>query len=555
MAYVVPNSTVVLLQNISLSPDYNEGTVSYASKEAQYNDMYAHKLLEWDRCTYVGKNKQTGTIRLESVQGSLMQRATYMMFKNTSYEDKWFYAFVTDVTWVNNVTWEVSFILDVMQTYQFDYTYNECFIDRMHSRTDNVGDNIIEENLETGEYIANYVDEITDYANVEPVVCCVLDHEGHQVTADDETLTFFKVDGIQIGACLYRTNKMDNVSKFFKNASEAPDSVIDYYAVPTAFATDGGDTIQIKGTASVKTKVVNKPQTSGKLYAYTPRNNKLFTYPYCYLRATDLSGNTCNYRYELFDGTTCNFEYTCTRLPNPEGFMYPTNYAGIINNYDEGLSINDFPKCSYIIDTYKAWLAQTANSRTLQQIGLGASIAAGVGLGMAGFSTAGTMGAMGAGATLNGLTVEEQISKGGQLYNAMSTGAKMSGGGLAGVLGMMARQEDHKVNSQRAVGNKSTNALTMLGQHIIQLQSMCIQQQYAKAIDSFFDKYGYKQNTIGVPNQRIRPHWTYIKTVGCNVEASLPASIVAQINEIHDAGITFWKSLDEIGNYSLDNRV
>ena len=49
MAYVVPNSTVVLLQNISLSPDYNEGTVSYASKEAQYNDMYAHKLLEWDR--------------------------------------------------------------------------------------------------------------------------------------------------------------------------------------------------------------------------------------------------------------------------------------------------------------------------------------------------------------------------------------------------------------------------------------------------------------------------------------------------------------------------
>ena len=281
----------------------------------------------------------------------------------------------------------------------------------------------------------------------------------------------------------------------------------------------------------------------------------MFTYPYCYLRATDLSGNTCNYRYELFDGTTCNFEYTCTRLPNPEGFMYPTNYAGIINNYDEGLSINDFPKCSYIIDTYKAWLAQTANSRTLQQIGLGASIVAGVGLGMAGFATASTMGAMGTGATLNGLTVEEQIGKGGQLYNAMSTGAKMSGGGLAGVLGMMARQEDHKVNSQRAVGNKSTNALTMLGQHIIQLQSMCIQQQYAKAIDSFFDKYGYKQNTIGIPNQRIRPHWTYIKTVGCNVEASLPASIVAQINEIHDAGITFWKSLDEIGNYSLDNRI
>ena len=146
MAYVVPNSTVVLLKNISLTPTY-ENTVNYDNATDQYNDMYAHKLGQWDRCTYVGKNKQQGTIRLESTQGLLMQQATYMMFKNTSYEDKWFYAFVTDVTWVNNVTWEVSFILDVMQTYYFDFTYEKCLIERQHVTDDSIGANLIEEKL------------------------------------------------------------------------------------------------------------------------------------------------------------------------------------------------------------------------------------------------------------------------------------------------------------------------------------------------------------------------------------------------------------------------
>ena len=150
MAYVIPNSTVVLLKNISLTPNY-ENTVDYDNATAQYNDMYAHKLAQWDRCTYVGKNKQQGTTRLESTQGLLMQQATYMMFKNTNYENKWFYAFVTDVTWVNNVAWEVSFILDVMQTYYFDFTYEKCFIERAHTKDTAIGSNIVDEKLDTGD--------------------------------------------------------------------------------------------------------------------------------------------------------------------------------------------------------------------------------------------------------------------------------------------------------------------------------------------------------------------------------------------------------------------
>lgn len=554
MVYVIPNSTVVLLKNISLTPAY-ENTVDYANADDQYNDMYTHKLGQWDRCTYVGKNKQQGTIRLESTRGLLMQQATYMMFKNTNYENKWFYAFVTDVTWVNNVTWEVSFILDVVQTYYFDFTYSRCFIERQHSVTDKVGDNIIDEGFETGEYIANYVDEITDYAATEVVVCARLDHEGNEVTGDSDILPTPVVDGVHIGSAIWRIEHIKNESKFFQNASNAPDSVIDFYNIPTAFA---GDTGQISGNPPILKKTVKKPHnSSGKLHTYTPRNNKLFTYPYCYLRATDLSGNTINYRYELFNSSDCTFDYTCTRLPNPEGYMYPNNYSNIAKNYDEGLSINDFPRGSYPIDSYKAWLAQTANSRVLQMLGASGSAIAGF---------AGTLGGLyaSAGSTLSG-TASNFISTSGADYSMLgSAGAGgmaalpnnpvMGAGGIGAVLGLMAQKEDHKVNSQRAIGNKSTSAIAMLGKHVIQLQSLCVQENYAKAIDDFFDKYGYKQNIIAVPNIKARPHWNYIKTVGCDVKASLPAQLVGQINKIHDNGITFWKNLDSVGDYSLDNK-
>ena len=90
--------------------------------------------------------------------------------------------------------------------------------------------------------------------------------------------------------------------------------------------------------------------------------------------------------------------------------------------------------------------------------------------------------------------------------------------------------------------------------HYIALYRMCIKPYFAKKIDDYFTKYGYAINELGYPNPKARPHFTFIKTVGCDVKASLPSQLVEQINSIHDNGITFWKNLDSIGDYSLDNR-
>ena len=72
-------------------------------------------------------------------------------------------------------------------------------------------------------------------------------------------------------------------------------------------------------------------------------------------------------------------------------------------------------------------------------------------------------------------------------------------------------------------------------------------------IDSYFDSFGYAIRKVGTPNMNARPHWTYCKTIGCVVHGDLPADDARQIERMFDNGIRFWKNVDELGNYSLDN--
>ena len=58
---------------------------------------------------------------------------------------------------------------------------------------------------------------------------------------------------------------------------------------------------------------------------------------------------------------------------------------------------------------------------------------------------------------------------------------------------------------------------------------------------------------LAVPQMNNRPHWTYVKTAGARIEGDLPQDATKEIEDIFDNGSTFWKNMNEVGNYSLDN--
>lgn len=88
------------------------------------------------------------------------------------------------------------------------------------------------------------------------------------------------------------------------------DQIIDIYEVPdftTGDEVSSTGSVEIKDTHSIM-KTISKPY-SKIANTYTPKNNKLFTYPYKYLKATNHAGNIANYRYENFLSDDCVLMY------------------------------------------------------------------------------------------------------------------------------------------------------------------------------------------------------------------------------------------------------
>ncbi len=69
----------------------------------------------------------------------------YIMYQNTNFSNKWFYAFINRIEWASNSSTRLYCSTDCIQTWFFDITYYQSFIERQHSTTDTAGDNIVPE--------------------------------------------------------------------------------------------------------------------------------------------------------------------------------------------------------------------------------------------------------------------------------------------------------------------------------------------------------------------------------------------------------------------------
>ena len=95
----IPDGEVKVLTNIPLDPDYNH-TIFFASETARtaYFESHASSYYSFDKMIYI---RQTGRVRAP-VSGDLFQNCNYMMYRNKQYLDKWFYAFIKQIYYIND---------------------------------------------------------------------------------------------------------------------------------------------------------------------------------------------------------------------------------------------------------------------------------------------------------------------------------------------------------------------------------------------------------------------------------------------------------------------
>lgn len=519
--YIEPNTTIRVLSNVPLDPSFDH-TIYFESAGAQATYFQSKTKYTLDRQSY--QRVQRGYMRI-NIQAESLYDCNYVMFQNTAFGSKWFYAFIKSVEYINNNVSQIEFKLDVMQTWFFDYTLDKCFVEREHSETDDLFGNIVVENLDLGdEYVCNAKDTF-DMNNM--AVCALITRKTTEGTAVSRTINNIYTP-IHIIAGVPSTDppSMDYLLDQYQE-----DEIIAVYQYPSILG-DAGTTTP--GSYS-KTIEVNLTTIDG----YTPHNKKLFSYPYNFLLVSNNSGQTATYKWEDWHtgtmvGTRGAFQIKGVFVSTPAVICYPRNYRGIMDSYDDGLVLSNFPQCPWAGDIFKAWWAQNKAS----------------------FVTSGitsVLGAAGSG-VMSGI-VATAVSANpalGVASAAVSTGISVA----STIANSVAKVQDIKNTPSQTHGQTQTDSLNPgIGRVQFDFYSMSIKNQYARVIDDYFDRYGYSTKRNKVPNRNVRPHWTFTKTIGCTITGSIPSDDAVDICEIYNNGITFWRNGDEVGNYNLDNTV
>ena len=521
--YIEPNTVIRILKDCPLDTTY-EHTIFFTSESGQVS--YFQGLTKYTLTQQTYQRVQRGKMRV-AIQAENLYDCNYLMFQNSSFGTKWFYAFIKSVEYVNNVTSEIEFEIDVMQTWFFDYSLGMCFVEREHSATDNIGDNLVPENLETGEYVSDDFDATGKLGGKSIVVAANFDENYDKVGG-----TYYC--GLFGGAYYHvfpnTTTGAQECADFILGAADKSDGIISVFLMPTSMV---GEMLE-----SAKTYDVVKTKNLTAIGSYADvKNKKLFTYPYNFLYVTNLQGNHAVFPYEFFSGDACTFVLTGDMSCNPQVVLAPTNYKGVATNYDEKMVLSGFPQLTYNTDTFKAWLAQNASGLVVNAIAGGGNLALGAGRSAAQLQYASATGSI--------------------LGHQMAT---LGAGGLAlgaavGIASTMAEVYQHSRMPLQAHTGAGATTMAAIGILDFAFMHKHITPEFARIIDDYFTKYGYATHKVKVPNRSVRPYWTYTKTIGCEITGSIPCDDARKICSIYDKGITFWKSGANVGKYNLDNTV
>ena len=515
MAIIVPNNELYLLQGVRLSiNDHN--TIHWSSKSAQesyFKSKAVHSEQDITYC-YVGD----GYLEIDGCSEDFTG-VNYMMFRNTEYGSRWWYAYVTSIEFDSGNSATVHFEIDGWQTYFFDFQNNACMVLREHVSDDTIGKHLKSEPVNIGK--PNIHDVI--YAKVGEVDALDIILAS---TFDPSSPNFDPVDGAVYGG-IYSGLKLTNYAMndptaigelntalTAANANNKQNGIVDLFAFPRMFFT-------------TDTPALSRQFIYDKNYddfdGYAPHNNKLFVYPFNYLVYATTTGQSRELRFELFSSDNCPFLMFGSPYNVPQVVACPQNYndnsAGENQgNLTEMITLEGFPHFAYNIDTFKAYIAQHGGSMAIQML------ASAFGTGIAALS-GNPLGIAAAGGAVAGL--------GQQAANLMALSDK----------------------APEIKGSSSGGALAGYGLLDFVFYTVRVNREMAESIDEYFDVYGYEVDEVKVPNITGRPNVNYVKVAKSTLTGNIPSQILSKMRTDLEQGMWFWQVADQVGNFAANNKL
>ena len=597
MSYIAPNTRVKLLKGCNIPSD-GKHTLYFASKSAQTSFFEGLNAVTFTEYSFQRGTDGTDKIRVGASYGSLYG-CSYMLFNNSSYLDKNFYAFITDIRYVNNEVCDVYYRIDNLQTWMFDITLLPSYVER--TMDDGTGRGLLtDEGLSPGDMEYDYNTQVEldsfpsiNFLNSDDSVCCSAEYcvliqslidlelankNGYPSQAD---LNDYRIDviftresnmldsvGTYVVPIAKTINTDDNVYSSFLRVynwiveNGFGDSILQMWVYPAALISNvtrqwmhspGHDVWTVTGVRSDTIVIdMSLPTRPVTVQGISVKNTKLLRYPYTQLLVSNNNGSAVTWRFEDFvsaDSPSARLLGTTTAEGKVR--IVPLNYGqGVATSfdYDTGYALDTapLPTVSYNNDPYTVWLAQNRNTINNNfdimekqfirgQIGAALGVASGVGISKLSKGT--TLGASG-------------------VMSAIQSGINMIGqtaSAIDNLDSIVAQSEDMRNRPSTASGVQSVGLSMQNGKAFFTAAVIQPRVDRVKQLDDYFSMFGYRQDKIMAINLHCRTKWTYIKTAGCQIRSNIPKDIETEIASQFDSGIWFWSDNATMCDFSQNN--
>ena len=544
-------SQIILARNIAIDKEYTN-VLNYTE-----NQMLA---LVNDKEHYIDSRNDYRFLRpQESIFVDFKYdeciKANYIAFQNKDYSNKWFFAWIDEVIFHSDSNCEIKYTIDAWSTW-FDYwKAKRCFVAREHVNDDTIGKHTIPENIDVGQLKCDF-QQTSNIIGADSfywlVIACNFNPANKTRYAGIGKYGNYP-QGSMWFAWLINNNELSDGS----DINEVTDWIFDItekkhasdiqaiFALPyqafnlddvdmtTHLVTNGRGNMLNEDFSFSKKSIRTFKNSNGEI-EFTPKNNKLFTYPYSFMRVSNNLGSYNDYKIEDFnsinvDGnTTDEIIFNAIGVPcqGYSGKLRPKHYQGLLYNEDESLTLGKYPTLSWTSDAFINWLTQNgvnlAVNGVLSAGGSALAIAGGV-------------------ATANPIAVASGILSASQ--------------GVAGLIGGL-HQASMLPNT--AQGNANAGDLSF-AHNLIRYKFMHMRPkiEYLEIIDDYFTRFGYATNRLKKANITGRKIFNYVE-IGTNESigiGSVPLKYMDIINMACRKGVTIWHNHENVGNFELDNSI
>lgn len=453
--------------------------------------------------------------------------SNYMAFRNPSYSTKWFFAFIDEVRYISDNCTEISFTVDAWHTWYDDFHPSLVMVEREHTNNDTIGANIEPEPLDIGDLIAHYSERdrsISTNDGYYVVFATTFDFANlgkfSGVTLQDGYLSSVKYYAFPLRHVGWEDDVAE-INNFLTNTIDAgligggTEAIQSVFLYPYGFFTSANIDIQnhyqLRDTNPYPIIQETRPALQERTLSRSLfrdygaglniKNNKLYTYPYCFLRITNNNGAFADYRYEFFDGEpTVKVDGVFT--VNGSYKIIPMRYRGQNRNVTESIPLGKFPVASFTGDSFREWLVGNAGNQVISNV--------------------------------------------------------QSGGFWQAAAGILTAGIDAYGNANTPTGNTSTADASFLSEDVSFKAIGYRPTNYkVKLIDEYFTKYGYATNRLKTPNITGRLNYNYVKVAqGEDIcKDAIPLKYREKINAMFNRGVTIWHYYVVIGNYGVDNNI